>query len=283
MRALCSFVVALAGLLAGACASVDHASDAAAAGGDANACRNEPWFEPVEVTCDEIDNDCDGSIDDVAAAPVWYADEDGDGFGDLGDSTAACTAPAGHVDNANDCDDARAFRNPDALERCDGVDNDCDGLITDETCTVGCTATLAPSDNHSYVFCNLDRTWPSAHDACVSFGLLLTRVDDAAENSWIRATGNTLFTSGQTIWIGANGPDPDPDDGNWYWDDGAQFWTGRRAVDGGHSENGLYNNWDINNEPNQDGNEDCALMATGLATWVDTGCNNGHRFVCERL
>ena len=44
----------------------------------------------VEV-CNGVDDDCDGAEDeDVADAPVWYADADGDGFGDGGSSQRSC-------------------------------------------------------------------------------------------------------------------------------------------------------------------------------------------------
>ncbi len=39
---------------------------------------------------------------------TFYADADGDGFGDAATSVEACGAPAGYVDNADDCDDTDA-------------------------------------------------------------------------------------------------------------------------------------------------------------------------------
>src|SRR5688572_7060964 len=45
--------------------------------------------------CDGIDNDCDGTADeDVTDA--FYADSDGDGFGDETASIEACEAPDGY-------------------------------------------------------------------------------------------------------------------------------------------------------------------------------------------
>jgi len=58
----------------------------------------------------------------------FYADADGDGFGDPDDVLLACAAPDGAVDNADDCDDQDASVSPEATDACgDGVDGDCSG------------------------------------------------------------------------------------------------------------------------------------------------------------
>jgi hypothetical protein len=64
----------------------------------------------------------------------FYADGDGDGYGDGDYEEWACEAPAGHVDNADDCDDADEGVNPGAAESCNSTDDDCDGT-TDEGVT----------------------------------------------------------------------------------------------------------------------------------------------------
>lgn len=55
--------------------------------------------------CDDIDNDCDGSADEDTTETEYFADTDGDGYGDPQNTISACGAPAGYVDNAMDCDD----------------------------------------------------------------------------------------------------------------------------------------------------------------------------------
>jgi len=88
----------------------------------------------VEEACNGIDDDCDGDIDepDAADASSWYADADGDGYGDAASSENACVAPSGAVADDTDCDDGDASAHPGAIESCDGVDNDCDGDVDED-------------------------------------------------------------------------------------------------------------------------------------------------------
>ncbi len=81
--------------------------------------------------CDGIDNNCDGNIDEGVTS-TFYADNDGDGFGDASSTTQACSAPAGYVSDNTDCDDTEANNYPGNTEICDGIDNDCDGLVDDD-------------------------------------------------------------------------------------------------------------------------------------------------------
>ncbi len=78
--------------------------------------------------CDGMDNDCDGQVDE-GLSNTYYADSDGDGYGDPNNSTTACSAPSGYVLDDTDCDDTDAGINPSATEVCDGIDNDCNGQV----------------------------------------------------------------------------------------------------------------------------------------------------------
>ena len=74
------------------------------------------------------DDDCDGTVneDDAVDASTWYADTDGDGYGDPTVTTVACDVPSGTVSDDTDCDDGDGDVHPGATETCNGTDDDCD-------------------------------------------------------------------------------------------------------------------------------------------------------------
>ena len=79
-------------------------------------------------TCDEIDNNCDGQVDE-GVATMYYVDADSDGFGDASNIVEACELPMGASEVDGDCDDLDGMVNPDATEVCDGMDNNCDTQV----------------------------------------------------------------------------------------------------------------------------------------------------------
>ncbi|MDY7226768.1 putative metal-binding motif-containing protein [Hyalangium rubrum] len=112
-----------------------------------------------ETLCDEVDDDCDGQVDDGFAlkgagcsepcsgqyvcnasrnalacnGPVpdmYYQDADNDGAGTPSTAVTVCPGtppPAGTVPNALDCDDQDPLNRHERTEACDGRDNTCDG------------------------------------------------------------------------------------------------------------------------------------------------------------
>ena len=132
-------------------------------------------------TCDDIDNDCDSLIDsedsdvDESTAPTWYADNDGDSYGDPSDSWVFCDQPDGYVADDTDCNDdvlVGGVVYPGAPEVCDGRQTDCDlaGIPSDEI----------DDDADGYVECAYDAaTWQGSSavvggDDC----------DDAEPTAW---------------------------------------------------------------------------------------------------
>ena len=104
----------------------------------------------ADETCNDSDDDCDGSVDeDATDASSWYADADGDGYGDAASLQLACSRPDAHVSDATDCDDADAAAFPGADERCDGHDDDCDGTI-DEDDAVDAPSWYSDADGDGY-------------------------------------------------------------------------------------------------------------------------------------
>jgi hypothetical protein len=123
----------------------------------------------VRERCNGVDDDCDGVVDedDAADTLTWYADGDGDGYGDAGSSRAACSQPSGHVADDSDCDDASSTVNPAATELCNGVDDDCDGVV-DEDDAADASTWYADSDGDGYgdaASATLACSQPSGHVA----------------------------------------------------------------------------------------------------------------------
>ena len=68
-------------------------------------------------------------------AKIYYYDSDSDSYGNSAISVAACTAPKNYVAISTDCDDTKASVKPGATEICNGIDDDCDGVIDENLAT----------------------------------------------------------------------------------------------------------------------------------------------------
>jgi hypothetical protein len=76
----------------------------------------------------------------AACTPAtWYADVDGDLYGDALSDSTACTMPLDFAANNLDCDDGEVNANPGETEVCDTIDNDCDDEIDEGLTTAFCT------------------------------------------------------------------------------------------------------------------------------------------------
>ena len=78
---------------------------------------------PRPLDCDDDDPDAQGM--------TWYADADGDSYGDPASATQECEPGEGFVLDGTDCDDTNAAVFPGAPELCNGADDDCSGAADD--------------------------------------------------------------------------------------------------------------------------------------------------------
>ena len=79
---------------------------------------SNPEISPIAIeTCDGIDNDCDGEMDEGVLL-TFYADEDEDGYGNPDQSQDACEVPEGMVENSDDCNDLETLSHPNFFEIC---------------------------------------------------------------------------------------------------------------------------------------------------------------------
>jgi len=93
----------------------------------------DPLINPVSLEqCNQKDDNCNGLIDE-GLETFYYRDLDGDGFGNEKISIASCLNPKGYVNNKLDCNDVDPDIHPDGMEICNEKDDDCNGIIDDNS------------------------------------------------------------------------------------------------------------------------------------------------------
>ncbi|MBM75336.1 MAG: hypothetical protein CMK59_08035 [Proteobacteria bacterium] len=146
----------------------------------------------ADEVCDDLDNNCDTEIDNNPVdAPTWYADTDGDGFGDPNNSVNSCDVPEGYTADDSDCNDTNNAIYPEAEELIDLEDNDCDGYTDETSCPTATEYTDAASLQSAvwsqpgpFMFC---QDLPSDGSMCASiedidpYSLLLDTVGPPAD------------------------------------------------------------------------------------------------------
>lgn len=231
----------------------------------------------------------DASLTTYDAAPVippdascaeanletFFADSDGDGFGDPNLIAVDCEAPPGFVAVADDCNDKDPWVFPSGDEVCDGVDNDCDPA-TVESCANGCSPQLSEDEQVRYLFCTSQRNQTTAAQACATEGMHLVSINDEAEQVFVFGRRTALWGTSFVSWLSGT----DEVDGTWLWHDETPFWLGNA---GGAPVDDRYAHW-RSGEPGGGGGERCMLMDNEGSTgrWDDRGCGEDRRFICER-
>jgi hypothetical protein len=89
---------------------------------------NEAVFPGSTEICNYIDDNCDTNIDE-GVLTTYFADADGDLFGNSEITILDCTVPDGYSEDDTDCDDSNAAIYPGAEETLNGVDDNCNGSI----------------------------------------------------------------------------------------------------------------------------------------------------------
>ena len=104
-------------------------------------------IEPTTTTSEPVT-----TTTSICIEHIYYRDADNDTYGNPDNTTVACEAPDGYVDNSTDfdCNDNNSAVYPGATEVCNGIDDNCNGQ-TDEGCLT--TTTIAPSATTTIPVC----------------------------------------------------------------------------------------------------------------------------------
>jgi len=139
----------------------------------------------------------------VTQAITYYADKDGDGYGDASDSVVACGLRAGFVTNKSDCDDNNASIYPGAAEICgNGIDDNCNGQ-TDENCTDGLPTLItrnypAKEGDVGFTTVNIEVSLDKPAVSPVSIKYKTINEDAIAGTDYEFATGTLTIAAGKT-------------------------------------------------------------------------------------
>jgi len=168
-------------------------------------------------------------------------DPDSDGFG------------------CNDCDSRNPEVFPEAVEVCDDIDNDCNGLIDDAP---ECACETVTVDEDVFHLCEWRMSWSEARDFCESKHLRLASFQNESQSSTVFEAANKLDDN--LWWIGASDL---AREGTWNWTSGRTL---------------AWSNWDSGQPSDEQCGQDCAALdGVDGGQWVDEHCEQHFPFVCR--
>ncbi len=191
-------------------------------------CNATPLPSSDEV-CDGVDNDCDGLVDNnlgvgeactltadltpgCESVGVWACEPEGRG--------RYCDAEPVDADgDGYGCEDDCAPDDPTIHvgvdEICNGLDDDCDGMVDEDRQDCNCQASLR--GGRRYLFCRTPNTWAGARQVCRDYRADLAVLNAEGEQRW--ALSQALAFTGVQLawWMGLGDPEGD---GTYGWING---------------------------------------------------------------
>jgi hypothetical protein len=209
-------------------------------------------------------------------ATVFYRDGDSDGYGVDGDTVTGCARPAGYADRAGDCNDALKPINPGAVERCNGIDDNCQGVDSGDACATDCKGGRL-ENTRNVMYCGHAQAFTAAQAICQAHGMSLARVNTAIQNQAIQDAMRINYGADAAYWLGGSDTGQE---GTWAWRDGTPFWSGGPDP-AGMPVASRYSNWfPIAEQPAIDPAYLDCLSVPSIAKWQAADCDVPQFFVC---